>query len=86
MSSKIERFDLDCNGKQCSEGYYALGPNGQLVLIPPTGGMIDGWRYATQKEIDAGRVRVATLEEIAIPKDDTAELAVEAVAIDPPYR
>lgn len=65
---KIERFDLDASGKPCSEGYYAVGPRG-LILMPPTGEMAAGLRLATQAEVDTalarGPIAQATAECIA---------------------
>ncbi len=63
---KIERFDLDANGKQCSEGYYAH--DGRcVILMPPTGEMADGVRLATREEVDAagGRIIAAEVRHIA---------------------
>ncbi len=69
--TKIERFDLDAQGKKCSEGYYVMTPTG-LILVPPTGGLKKGFRFATQLEVDAGKARPAALEEIEIPADAIA--------------
>lgn len=64
MSERIERFDLDANGKPCSEGYYAT--DGRTVyLMPPTAEMADGLRLATREEVDRGGAVPANLEHIA---------------------
>lgn len=48
MESKaIHRYGRDGEGKQCSEGYFAVSPRGELVLIPPTAELADGWQLAT---------------------------------------
>jgi len=52
VNDKIERYDLDAAGKQCSEGFYAHDGRG-IVLIPPTGIPAAGLRLATQAEVDA---------------------------------
>lgn len=55
---KIERYDLDAAGKQCTEGYYAT--DGRTVyLIPPTGELHASGpfalRLATRAEVDAAK-------------------------------
>ena len=57
MTDKIERFDLDAQGKPCSEGY--------LVLMPPTAAMAAGLRLATQADVDKGGCRQAQVEDCA---------------------
>jgi hypothetical protein len=66
---KIERSDLDAQKKPCCEGYYAVTPRNELILIPPTGDIDEskGYRWATQADVDVGKARVAALEEIVIP-------------------
>lgn len=60
----IVRYDLDANGKQCAEGYYAHDGRG-LVLMPPTAEMAAGLRLATQSEVDRGGARQANAEDCA---------------------
>lgn len=48
--SKIQKFGTDAAGKPCSEGYYAVSPSGELVLLPPPAGLVDGWRLASELE------------------------------------
>lgn len=49
--ARIFIYGLDASGAPCPEGYYAT--DGRTVyLMPPTGEMIAGWRYATQAEVD----------------------------------
>lgn len=63
---KIEKLDLDRTGKKVSEGYYAIDLHGRLVLMPPTSGLRDGYRLATQADIDKGPARYAQLEDIPV--------------------
>lgn len=66
MEDRIEREDLDANGRPCVEGYYAHDGK-QLILMPPTGIMAPGVRLATRAEVDAssGRVIAAEVRHIA---------------------
>ena len=65
MTDRIERFDLDAQGKPCSEGYYAVDSRGYLVLMPPTAAMAAGLRLATQADVDKGGCRQAQVEDCA---------------------
>lgn len=64
MTNKIERFDLDAQGKPCSEG-YAVDSRSCLVLMPPTAAMAAGLRLATQADVDKGGCRQAQVEDCA---------------------
>jgi len=62
VTDKIERFDLDAQGKPCSEGYYAVDSR---VLMPPTAAMAAGLRLATQADVDRGGALPAQVEDCA---------------------
>jgi len=40
-----ERFNVE-------GGYLAVGPNGQLVTLPSASPLKDGWRHATQADLE----------------------------------
>lgn len=60
-TTKIERHGKDAAGNLCSEGFYAMSPSNELVVLPPAAGLKDGWRLA--RDIEAldkdGNPRVA---------------------------
>lgn len=66
-AAKIERFDLDRQKRPHCEGYYAVAPSGELLLVPPPAELLAGYRLATQAEVDAGKPRPAAIHEIAVP-------------------
>jgi len=55
MSEKIEKFGKDAHGQQCSEGFYAVHPDGHVVLLPPSSQLKPGFRYATESEVASGK-------------------------------
>lgn len=50
---KLREFGGDAHGKLVSNGYYAISPNGDLVLLPELSKLKQGWRLATTADIDA---------------------------------
>lgn len=55
---KLERFDLDGQGKPFSEGWFAVSDTGVVILMPPgtelaADAVKRGYRPAVQADVDA---------------------------------
>lgn len=63
--SRIDRYDLDADGKTRTEGYYAVDSRGSLVLVPVAAELAPGLRLATQGDVDRGKHRLAGVDDCA---------------------
>jgi hypothetical protein len=66
VDAKIQKLGKDAIGKDCPEGYYAVRPSKQIVLMPPTATKLkDGYRLATQQDLEGpSAISLAELRDI----------------------
>ncbi|HEY1813008.1 MAG TPA: hypothetical protein VGG74_11745 [Kofleriaceae bacterium] len=57
----IHEIGPNSNGRSVSKGVYAIGPQGQLGVVPLPIKTKQGWRAATQADIDASAARAAAI-------------------------
>jgi hypothetical protein len=76
VSDEIHEFGPTAAGNKVSRGRYAVDPSGHVVLVPTTRPIKDGWRLATQADIDACAPCIAVApatEECAPPAEPQPE-------------
>lgn len=69
----IEKFGRDAGGFHVLEGRYAIHPAGHLIVIPPKAPLKDGFRWATQDEVDGKQAEPEAAHEPAATHELTSE-------------
>jgi hypothetical protein len=58
----------DAHGERVSSGYYAISPDGHLIKLPVKSPIKDGWRLATQQDIEAKQKLAGALDATDSPE------------------
>lgn len=63
MSEPIVVTNTNTDGTKAVSGRHAIDPHGNLVKLPPRQLTLeDGWRWATEEDLDAKTKRAAELD------------------------
>lgn len=62
MADVIFKYAKNYHGDKVVAAYYAISPAGHLIECVPDAPLKDGWRYATQADIDA-KVKAADADK-----------------------
>lgn len=76
---KIEEIQRNAHGEPAPRGFYAISPQGNVVLLAPGQPVKPGFRVATQEDLDA-----AAAKEAARKRGPAIAAAPKRPTIPPP--